>query len=82
MAELVSLKEFTTQEKIGLLKELGYNSDGNFVTDKGGNVVLDRYIQQPIRLDNFLILPGSAIILDDNPVSLFSYLEEFPDVIW
>lgn len=82
MAELVSLKDFTMQEKIILLRELGYGTDGTFVVDDKSNVVTDRYIEQPIRLDNFLILPGSTIILDDNPVSLFSYLEEFPDAIW
>jgi len=67
--------------KIILLKELGYNSDGIFVLDKNGDKCLDRYTDEPIKISNMAILPGSTIILDNNPLSISSFLEEFGDVI-
>jgi hypothetical protein len=67
--------------KILLLQELGFSSDGTFVLDKTGERMLDRYTTEPVRIDNMAILPGSTIILDDNPLSVSSFLEEFGDVI-
>lgn len=64
-----------------LLKELGYNSDGGFVIDKKGEKVLDRYTMEPVLITNLAILLGSTIILDNNPLSISSFLEEFGDVV-
>ncbi|HLD83533.1 MAG TPA: hypothetical protein VI979_01615 [archaeon] len=80
MPELISLKNVPRNVKIELLKRLGYDSDGVFVL-KDGERHLDRYIKEPVRIDNMLILPGSAIIIDNNPLSISSYLEEFEDAI-
>ena len=44
------------------------------------NKIIDKYIEEPVRLDNMIIFPGSTIILDDNPLSIISYLEEYGDV--
>lgn len=79
--ETISLKEVSINSKIALLKELGFNSDGEYVLDSDGNKVLDRYIDIQIKVDNMVILPGSTIILDDNILSLSCYMEEFPDVL-
>ena len=79
--ETILLKDVSINSKIALLKELGYDSDGEYVLDSEGNKVLDRYIQIPIKVDNMVILPGSVIILDDNILSLSHYMEEFPDVL-
>jgi len=81
MAELISMKTMPKEIKIELLKELGYSSDGIFVLEKTGEQHLDRYIGEPVKLDNMVILPGSTIILDNNPLSISSYLEEFGDVL-
>lgn len=81
MAEIISLKEMSSNDKIMLVKELGYDSDGVFVLDSCGKRVIDRYIEEPVKIDNMLILPGSTIFLDDNPLSIACYLEEFPDVL-
>ncbi len=78
--EIVSLKNVSLNSKILLLKELGYNSDGEFVLDKKGNKLLDRYFDVPVRVENMVILPGSEIILDDNELSISAYLEEFGNV--
>lgn len=80
--EIVSLKNVSLNSKILLLKELGYNSDGEFVLDKKGNKLLDRYFDVPVRVENMVILPGSEIILDDNELSISAYLEEFGNVFW
>ncbi|MBS3090454.1 hypothetical protein J4433_01655 [Candidatus Pacearchaeota archaeon] len=79
--ELVSLKQVSPESKILLLKELGYNSDGEFVLDSKGNKVLDRYLEIPVKMENMVIFPGSEIILDDNELSVSKYLEEFGDVL-
>ena len=79
--ELISLKKVSKESKVLLLKELGYDSDGEFVLDNNKIKVLDRYLEIPVRIESMVILPGSTIILDDNEVSLSKYLEEFPDGI-
>lgn len=75
--ELVSLKNISLNSKLLLLKELGYDSDGEFVLESNGERLLDRYLKIPIKIENMMILPGSEIILDDNEFSLSSYVEEF-----
>jgi len=78
--ELISLKNISVQSKVLLLKQLGYNSDGEFIYDSESKKVIDRYIDIPVRVNNMVILPGSTIILDDNELSISSYIEEFGDV--
>ncbi|MFH1585167.1 MAG: hypothetical protein ABIB79_00185 [archaeon] len=77
--ELISLKEVSVKSKIALLKELGFDSDGEYVLDSDGNKVLDKYIEIPVKVNNMAIFPGSTIILDNNELSLSLYLEEFGD---
>lgn len=81
MVETISLKELSKNNKILLLKELGFNSDGIYVLDNKGNKIKDKYIDVDVTIDNMLILPGSTIIIDNNPLSIASYLEEHPDVL-
>ena len=81
MTKLISIKDMPTDFKILLVRDLGYGSDGTFVLDKEGNKCLDKYTEEPIRLDNMAIFPGSTIILDNNPLSLSSFLEEYGDVV-
>ena len=78
--ETISLKEVSLNSKIALLKELGFDSDGEYVLDFKRNKVMDRYVDIPVKVENMVILPGSTIILDDNILSLSCYMEEFPDV--
>ncbi|MBI2142141.1 hypothetical protein HYU15_01470 [Candidatus Woesearchaeota archaeon] len=79
--ELVSLKNVSKESKILLLKELGYDSDGEFVLDLNGKKILDRYLEIPVTINNMVIFPGSEIILDDNELSISKYIEEFGDVL-
>jgi len=78
--QLISLKDIPLEVKTLLLKELGYGTDGEFVLDNNGKKVVDRYVDIPVRVDNMVILPGSEIILDDNELSISSYIEERGDV--
>ena len=75
----MSLKDMPVNCKILLLEELGFGSDGTYVLNKNGEQVLDKYIGEPIKIDSMAILPGSTLILDDNPLSISSYLEEYGD---
>jgi len=79
--EYVSLKDLPKESKIQLLIALGYGSDGNYVLDSNGGRVKDKYIDIDVTLSNMLIFPGSTIILDNNPLSIASYLEEYQDGI-
>ncbi|MAG78580.1 hypothetical protein CL616_04420 [archaeon] len=81
MTELISIKDMPKHLKINILQELGYGSDGIFVLNENGEVHLDKYIDEPVKVDNMVILPGSTIVLDNNPLSISSYLEEFGDVL-
>lgn len=81
MTEILSIKDMPNNLKIQLLQELGFDSDGTFVIDEAGNKILDRYTSEPVRLSNMAIFPGSTIILDDNPLSISSFLEEFKGAV-
>lgn len=78
--EIKSFQEFSKNTKVLVLEELGFKTDGIFVLDSNNEKVKDRYVEKPIKIDNMIIFPGSAIILDDNPLSIISYIEEFGDV--
>jgi len=80
MVETISLQDLSLENKEFLLKELGFASDGIYVLDSEGEKVIDNYINEPVKIDNMLILPGSTIIIDNNPLSIVSYLQEHPDV--
>ena len=80
MVESISLKDFSNEDKILLLKELGFDSDGEYVIDKNGEKVLDKYLDIFVKIDNMMILPGSTIILDDNEYSMMRYLQEYEDL--
>lgn len=81
--ELISLKELPLETRKAILTELGFSVDSKtlHIIDSNGNKVIDKYIEKAVTVDNMLILPGSTIILDDNPLSLTMYLEEFGDIL-
>jgi len=74
------MSNISIESKILLLKEIGFDSDGEFVLDSDGNKVQDKYLDIPVRIENMVILPGSTIILDNNELSLSKFIEEFGDV--
>lgn len=78
--EAINIKKMSKELKIALLKKLGYNSDGKFVL-KDGKKYKDRYTGDIVRINNMFIYPGSTIILDNNPLSISSFIEDYGDVI-
>ena len=81
MAELISLEHIPREVKLKILAELGYGSEDSVHVTKDGHVVLDKYIEEPVKIENMIILPGSTLILDNNSLSIQSYLEEYGDVL-
>jgi hypothetical protein len=81
--ELISLKTAPIEFRIALVREMGYDVDSTstFVLRADGSPLLDEYANVQVRLDNMMILPGSAIILDDNPLSVASYFEDHGDIL-
>jgi hypothetical protein len=77
--EEVSLRDAPPEFKVALLRELGYDTDGTWVLTREGKKHVDPYSDKPVRLDRMVVLPGSALVLDDNPLSIASYFEDHPD---
>ncbi len=79
--ELISIRAAPKEFKVKLLQALGYDVDpeGIYVT-KDGKPVVDKYINKAVRVENMAILPGSTIVIDDNPVSIASYFEEYEEI--
>jgi hypothetical protein len=78
MVEMISLKQVDKKSRIELLRAIGYDSDGRFVT-RDGEPVVDGSVGEKVTLDNMLILPGSSVIISDNPLSIAAYFEEHGD---
>jgi len=72
--EVIDLSKIDTESKISLLRELGFDSDGEFVL-KDGERVLDKVTGEEVSLEHMAILPGSVIVISDNPLSIADYLE-------
>ena len=75
--ERFSLKNLTPNEQIELLKEFNYNEKEGYVIGQDGKIIQDRYTHEDVKFDNMIIVPGSALVLDDNPFSIASYMEEY-----
>lgn len=78
--EVLSLRNEPIEVKVAILKKMGYSSDGTFILDSRGNLVIDPYIDEAVRIDNMVILQGSEVILDSNPLSLAGYFEDHGEV--
>lgn len=57
--------------------DLGVNDEGLVVDD--GDPVEDKYIGEAVPIDDMLIVPGSTLVLRNNPVSIIRYFEEYGD---
>jgi hypothetical protein len=80
--EIVSLRELPTEARVRLVQELGYDvgPDGVHLL-RDGSPAMDAYAGVQLRLDNLAVLPGSVTVLDNNPVSIASYLEDHGDIL-
>ena len=79
MPEALSIKDMPNELRVKLLKEIGLDSDGKYVLDKDGNRVSDKYINEPVQIDNMFIYPTDEgpLVLDNNALSIVSLLEEY-----
>ena len=77
--ELVSIKDIDEEEKVLLLKELGYETDKKHIF-KDEIEVRDIYTDEPVEFDNMIIMPGSTIILNNDIFSIANYFEEYGDL--
>jgi hypothetical protein len=78
--EILSIKTAPKEFKLELLKALGLGVDDKEIyVIKDGKPVVDDYVNKPVRFDNMAIFPGSTVVLDDNPLSIASYIEDHPE---
>jgi len=76
-AETVPWGDIPRDVQIEIIRELGYSVEENRILDAAGAPVVDKYTRAPVRLDNLMIVWGSTLLLDNNPVSIASYFEEY-----
>ncbi len=77
--ELISPKDVDKEVLIAFLETLGYKVEGGSIYDDHGEEVIDPFIDEPVTLENVFIAKGSTIILDNNPISLAGYFQEYGD---
>lgn len=75
--------ELTPEEKKILLDALGFavNKDGTIIHNVDKLQVKDPITNEPVKFENANILPGSTIILDNNPASLALYFARYYEKI-
>lgn len=73
-----SLNDLTDPEKIQLLEllEEGYGYDGTHVTQHGAPYI-DPYSGLQVSLAEIAIMPGSAIVIRNEPVSIAGYVADY-----
>lgn len=76
--EWASLEALDPQQRIELLRELEYDTDGVHVL-KDGQRVRDPYTEEEVLLERMAVLPGSVLVLDNNAYSLACYQDEHGD---
>ena len=79
--EALKWADVPREVQVEFLRELGFTVEDNFILDVAGGRVLDRYTKIPVRVDNLLVVPGSTLLLDNNPISIASYFEEYGEVL-
>lgn len=72
------MRNVSKESKIHLLRELGYDTDGAYVL-KDGKPVVDETVNERVTLENMLILPGTTVVIVDNPLSIAAYFEDHGD---
>ncbi|MDE1821531.1 MAG: hypothetical protein KGJ23_12750 [Euryarchaeota archaeon] len=77
--EVIRIQDLSRHERALLLKELGYGADPDGKVTKDGAPWMDPFLGEQPTLDNMCVVPGSALVLVDNPVSLDGYFEKYGD---
>jgi hypothetical protein len=79
---VLSLRDAPKEFKVALLKELGYGVDGSRILAPNGERYADPYSGVEVSVENMVILPGRSppIILDDSPLSLAYYMDEYGEI--
>ena len=79
--ETVKWGDIPPDVQFEIVRELGFTVEDNRILDPAGTPVLDKYTKAPVRLDNLMIVWGSTLLLDNNPVSIASYFEEYGELL-
>ncbi len=76
--EPVTLSDLNSLEKAQLLEALGYGYDSNSLqVTKDGKLYRDPYSGMTVSIDSMAIMPGSAIVIDNNPISIAGYVADY-----
>ncbi|MCI4322935.1 MAG: hypothetical protein L3K03_02765 [Thermoplasmata archaeon] len=67
---------------MALLKELGYGVEDGRVLTSDGQKYVDPYSGVEVSIDRMVILPGHSppVVLDDSPLSIAWYIDEYGDI--
>lgn len=76
--KVTTLDDLDDEEKIQLLELLGegYGCRDGKVTQNGA-VYKDPYSKRPVTLGELAIMPGSTVVIGNNPVSIAGYVADY-----
>jgi hypothetical protein len=76
--EVAEWDEVPEAIRLALIEELGYHIEDGIVYEEG-EPKSDPYIEKNLEVDNLAVLPGNSppVLLDNNPVSIACYVEEY-----
>lgn len=77
--ELATWDDIPDEVQLSLLDQLGYSVEDDRILDENGEPATDPYTGDELRFSNLAILPGNSppVLLDNNPVSLACYMEDY-----
>lgn len=77
--ENIGLEDLPEEVLIGVLEELGYTVHDGLVFGPDNTPHIDPYVGVQVELSSVMILPGSTVVLDANPVSAAGYIQDYGD---
>lgn len=81
LMKLISIRKAPKEFKVALVEAMGYKVEDGRIILVNGEDYLDPYCDTPVKIDNMIVVPGSTLILDDNPLSIAAYDEDHPNVL-
>ena len=74
----LKLLQVDNDKRIRILEKLGYKIDSEgYLIERNKKRVICRYSDKHIHISHAAILPGSAIVINANPITLSQYFVEY-----
>ena len=77
--KFICMRKLSIGIKTKILNDLGYRTDGTYIFNSDNIKVVDPLYLTDIKFDHFCIFPdefGRLVILDDDPISILTFMED------